>query len=832
MQILIVNMLLLVLINSLFVLVLKRRGYKFDCLGCGITAFCGDSPADPMTLKMIMLYNMERGEDGTGWAVNNVVTKDTEKVAKFLQQHPLLITENDENFTFVGHARKCSSGGKLNKALVHPFSIYREGVEKEKSDIILAMNGTLTNTEAMSEEFGIPYKEYVNSDTEIIAKAMAKLGEKEYIKAIEGYEGTATLVFFTPKHPNTLMVYKDPQRTLFGWQKDKDQMYISSMEEPLLSIGATKDKVFPFEDGFLFRISKGKITKKEKIERSPLKVKAKYTKRASYTSYPNVGPRVNSRLPFYEANERLNIEDFDATSISITGGKNKHKGKNNTVYVVVDKYYRNGHEMQGKYYITKSGEVVDISNMEGRPYFFIFGYMCKDESSYNKLIQMSAETVKSDFSLKSFKEIRLSTIINNFEYPIITLVNNKEKWLVPKHISEKFYGKGSKHQVDMFLHTMIYTLVYTGEWTKTTQADICNLSEIKDKEIISPTPLNSNTDVDSNCILNINKRIPVLEQVKYLRDLIKLEFSNSSNYYYVRMRSDVYKVNPSSTLRQHFYITLLRLFLDDNFLSKDKHRALIEKGKNCDYSDNNFVTAVNSVLTEYVNFIKGSTPIIAKEPNNKLEVLVGLSSEEKIKELDKPYTSLSEEDIVKSICDANGFYKKKAFQADIFDTNYEDFDKFIVDWCTTDKHEDMFPILEGMMLCFNTLGQITDTQFLEWYELENLERRLRARELFISWTETFKDKADNVVNEANKIINKENSKEEETVIEETWTPEQFEEETRGNMETMINGMRDYYNDMEVDEELETEYIKTCKKELAYTINFLERKLLKTKSKVK
>ncbi len=47
-----------------------RRSYKHGALGCGLVGYCGSTPADPEKLRMLLLYNQERGEDGTGWAVN------------------------------------------------------------------------------------------------------------------------------------------------------------------------------------------------------------------------------------------------------------------------------------------------------------------------------------------------------------------------------------------------------------------------------------------------------------------------------------------------------------------------------------------------------------------------------------------------------------------------------------------------------------------------------------------------------------------------------------------------------------------------------------------
>ena len=285
MQILMVNMILLIATFNFVQLVLKKF-FKLksnsSALFCGITAYCGSEPANPNIIKMIMMYNEERGEDSTGWAVNNVITKDTEKVKKFITQHELVTSDEDENYTIVAHARKASSGHKYSKELAHPFGVYIGEVEKEKYDLVLAMNGTLTNANLLSEKWGVEFKVGTNSDTQMLARAMAKLGEEDYTEALELYDGTATLAFFSPKYQNTLMIYKDPERTLFYWCASESQMYISSMEEPLVAIGAQKLEVKSFEANTLYTIVGGKIKVEKKIVRTPLKPKITNYKTANY----------------------------------------------------------------------------------------------------------------------------------------------------------------------------------------------------------------------------------------------------------------------------------------------------------------------------------------------------------------------------------------------------------------------------------------------------------------------------------------------------------------------------------------------------------------------
>lgn len=819
MQVLMLNMFLLIAAINLSRLIgafFFKKKLDYSQLSCGIVAYCGSVPADANIIRMLMMFNMERGEDGTGWAVNNVVTKDTDKVSRFISKHPLAITPQDENFTLVAHARKASSGSKLNKELVHPFAIYKGGVEKERPDLILAMNGTLNNTDLMAEEFDIEYKQYTNSDTQVIARAIAKLGPKEYIKVIQSYDGTATLVFFTPSSPNTLMIFKDPEKPLFAWQKDKDQMYISSIDDAFKSVGAKDEDICSFDNGFLFRINKGKVTKKDHVERSPLKPRAKYTKRSSYVPYHQ--GRMYERQTYGAS---TSIESDDINGIEITKGniKEQHTNKGNNVYVWCDKYYRTGHALNGKFKISDKGELDVEDDATTKEYFFIYGYMCKDEKEYDKLYKKCADE-KGMLSLKKFKTFRLSEMSHYLTYPCIAMVKNKEEWILSDDYTKLLKGIGSDVEVDMFLSKVKYTLRYKGEWTPTTNRELCTLTKMEDKEI---KPINTSCVLPfTTNIMKINQKVNEADQREFLRTLITDDPFQSPHYYYSIMRADVYKCNPDSAVRSHFFTTLLRLLLDLNIIDEDQFANCVKEGRPKEFSSPKSTEKIDEFLNEYWkshDLTKGGSSK-KDEKESKISKLIGLTSEEKLRRFDDLHGEFSEEEIINSIITCNNVYNDKQFQEDVIDLKVQSFGDLLVKY---EGVNDDKLVCEAMLLCINNLGNLSNNDLLKWIEMDDRSKKARAETYFKDWVSYW-----NQVNSTEEDVRTENDGDQDSseIVMEQITPSEYEEECRLEVQRIIDDIVATKERISsADSSLKTDVVYGLVHELDCQIKFLRRKLV-------
>lgn len=801
-------MILMVLIGNFtinFLSVFFKLKLKKDVLGCGLVGYCGAKPADPAWIKLIMFYNMDRGKDSTGWAVNNKIQKDTETVAKFIQNHSLDISEDNENYTIIAHARASSSGTKMNKELAHPFGMYKGGIEKDKYDLILAMNGTLQNTEVIADKFGVVYKEYTNSDTQTMAKIMANLGEKEYIRVIEGYMGTATLLFFSPKWSNTLMVYKDPQRPLFYWQKEKDEMYISSLEEPLMSLGALKENIKSFEDEHIYRINKGKITKDEKVARLPLKPKAKeipfHTNNRSGDYYYDQGGTYNPRREYYEK-EREKNENKVSSLIGRRGESKYHEKKGAYVYTIADKYYRNGHTLSGKFNITSEGKVKDdkinVDTPNIRTCFFINGFLCRNEEHYNAVVKRCSDGNENVFNLSKFKTIYLSELVDHFENPIITIVNSKEQWVLGEHWKSKVNISGDRVVVDMFLSNESYVLRFEGKWIPTTKKEVCELEKIIEKGSIKKE---EDFKESKSSLEDVKKGFTKKQNFDFIDksiDDLKNNPIQSCQYYYALIRKELWRQNVSEPIREYFFLIFLELLYTKNVINTDSYNDMKLEGKKGYYGAVEWLKEVDKCLDIYIRSLKEKENVNWSRKDNE------------------SVQKFTDEELVKSIHDNCQLCKDNKFTEDVLDAEYPTFDSILIPWVNIETTENIRAFCEAILLVFNYVGFLTNKNTIELiYQTDIHDLKTKCSELYLSWKNTLKLH----VNEAKKIIGN------EPIEFEVPTVESNEEDMKTLFNEAIEGLQDALQQSEIiEEELKSKWVKKAEIDIGDSIRFLKEKL--------
>lgn len=710
--------------NILMSLINKNKsGYLF----CGMVGFCGDHPGDPNLLKLMMIYNQERGEDSTGFAINNQITKDTEKVIKFLTKNAIIISENDENYSFIAHARKRSSGSSTSKELAHPFGMYKDGIEKEKYDLILAMNGTLTNTEAMAKHFEVDYKSHLNSDTQILTRIMTKLGEKEYTKALESYDGTATLLFFTPKYPNTLMVYKDPERPLFYWQKAKNEMYISSMEEPLQVIGADPLDIHSFADNILYRINKGKITKSIEIKRTPIKNKVISYPRSNYNmndydyNNENFGHMGGGCTPFRKDNNTRSTDSIIIDMFKPTINNTPKDGKH--IYCQVDKYMRNGHPLMDEIWLSNDGEVkIDDKNPDKfSKYYFIAGFLIKDEKSYNELKEKASDN--KGFSLPKFKDIKLSELCKYFSQPCLTVCDNKQLFLLNEEWGRKVSVYGDVTSYVMPFTDIKYTLKYTGRVIEVDGVDIkvCEISNVeKDTSFISiigpisPNPKNMDATI-INIILN-NQEYNCFEV-------------------YNAARISILRDNNTIKTKAFFFRKLFKIFREEHILDEYDSTRFFELGEACGFNmeKGDFVGEVQVLLRLFRNH---------RQREIDLKETFAVSNEHGKDDLnDNPSDVIDEQidtqnqAIIDSLLKSNPYYTEKQFTKDFYDATYNTLSEYsrswVSDYNTASTEHRQF--CEAILLCLHMIGRIDVQGVLNMLNMSEKNLNLETERLYLSY---------------------------------------------------------------------------------------------------
>jgi hypothetical protein len=712
-----------------------------DCR-CGIVGYCGEVPADPNILKLLLLYNMDRGEDSTGWVINNKINKDTIKVSEFLRKNALVISEDNENYTIICHARKASSGARYNKELAHPFGMYKDSTEKERYDLVLAMNGTMTNTESFCREFDMPFTQHTNSDTQMLAKIMCELGEKEYIKALEGYSGAATLLFFTPKYPNTLMVYKDPERPMFMWQKDKNQMYLSSMKEALESVAPSGAEILTFGENKLYRINKGKITKTVEVDRTnPIKI--------------YIPPKSAKRNSSSFSSASM-WEELQAVEQSPNAGKRAHDTtkhhlvKGNKIYLYCDKYYDGGHPITGKKLVNNEGIVSETLKEGFNEYFFFFGYMCKNEESYNQLFDLLGKNNSKEVDVQKFRNTKISSLCDYFTYPVTTHTDDNLKnfrWMCNKEWEKNINSEG-KAEVDLFLSNCIVTIQYNKRTTKDepkrklfTEESV-KLKEKKDEVSSALTVTGCGKVVES-----LKIRFPELKSKNNITSILLKNGADAWPSVNLRdMRVNCWQVNENLSVDEWYYELLFDLFASCQ-IAEIRELDQIHQGGVKNLKDVGFLKEVQKLTALYIKYIEalGKTTIDIDDDNVEDVNIEDVHDNFHIQAGRAPSVTLgfNNQTTLDTIRESNSFFINDNFKREFYQAEHEDLDKFKESWVSTDGNEtEKESFIEAILLCLLHIGYIKEHDMMDKLnELSDLETLKEVTVLYDRYYETTVDKS-------------------------------------------------------------------------------------------
>ena len=290
---------------------------------CGLIGFSGKNNYHTKTLQMLIIWNsLERGEDSTGiYTPNNGSIKKLTKGSHFV-----LYPENHfkPDNLFIGHVRASTVGAKsVDNA--HPF---------ERENYVLAHNGTLQNYTDLAKKYDIDGTHTVDSD--IVACCIAK--QKNIPQIIQEIKGAAAFLIHDKDNPNILYAFTNGERPLFRGSNSTNDMYISSLAEPLFFANLTKIK--EFKPNVLYTIVDGEIKNTKRIKNVP------YTHPYAYVPVTGVTEDPYKDLRIRALNTTVirepSIRNFDVSLIKgqyyICSGTDPYNK-----YKVMIKYYTSEH---------------------------------------------------------------------------------------------------------------------------------------------------------------------------------------------------------------------------------------------------------------------------------------------------------------------------------------------------------------------------------------------------------------------------------------------------------------------------------------------------------
>jgi hypothetical protein len=235
---------------------------KSDNCYCGLIGFSGHKGQkfDVNKVKILFMYNQDRGKDATGfWTPSSGVVKSVDVAAKFLTKD---FTKVVPDCSLIGHVR-AGSAYKTFVSSAHPF---------EGDNCVLAHNGTLDNTTALAAKYNTTNP---GTDTELLHKIMdSNFGAKIFSEI----DGTASLLVADKniklkkgQENSFLLAFRlNNQRPLF-YGMSEEGMYISSLKESLEAIECID--IEEFSTNTLYTIFEGGILNEVTIPSRPVKTK-------------------------------------------------------------------------------------------------------------------------------------------------------------------------------------------------------------------------------------------------------------------------------------------------------------------------------------------------------------------------------------------------------------------------------------------------------------------------------------------------------------------------------------------------------------------------------
>lgn len=384
---------------------------------CGLLGFAGNPKAMAdramakavlAKIKMLGLYNIERGKHSCGLYIDNTVFKgvnDDKLFSDFIQNNEIPTPFESGNFIVIGHTRMATHGVH-SYANAHPFLV--------EDELVLAHNGVIRNIWSLCNRYKVNH-----TNIQVDSLGLAHLINKEGFKILNEYEGFAALLMYKASEPNSLYIYRGESRlTKDGELKEErplyymqteEGIYVSSLHKSLRAISdSSTDTIKLVEGNIVHKITNGRMTKsKFPVNRDTINVGASTV---THGGSPNAnfpkptGATHNTGTTTTPGGTNSSIgtsykPDFDDKLVPLIWYETLPSralkgldGGNPIVFWHMGRYWHAKNEeinlLHGKYAISRKGRILTSGNQSSRDQWYYEGIPMKNQKAF--------DTAKSD----------------------------------------------------------------------------------------------------------------------------------------------------------------------------------------------------------------------------------------------------------------------------------------------------------------------------------------------------------------------------------------------------------------------------------------------------